>query len=226
VFSDRILGSRDSKGPVETGVLVLPKVLEPLRRQLGVSNGVLNVLVSQIVLKRARVLMVIGKLEPAGVAQHVRMDWEWHLGSLAEPAHHSPEPDGTHGCPAFAHEQVAPRFLLSLQSTKRPKLGASQRMHRSHAVLEPEDVEAAMGQVDLLPTKRAQFRCSQPVPEGQQDHGSVPMIMAIVASRLHQPLNFALGEVFAGAIVGVQQTTLCNCSLLDGWCGGFGSWLH
>jgi len=51
------------------------------------------------VLKRARVLTVIGELEAAGVAQHVGMDWERHLGGLAEPTHHAPEPDGTQGCP-------------------------------------------------------------------------------------------------------------------------------
>jgi hypothetical protein len=99
-------------------------------------------------------------------------------------------------------------------------------MNRSHAVLKPGYVEAAMGQVDLLPTKRTQFRRPQPMAEGKQDHGSVPMTVAIVASRLHQSLNFALGEVFAGAIVGVRQPPSRNWSLLDGWCVGFRSWFH
>jgi hypothetical protein len=58
-------------------------------------------------------------------------------------------------------------------------------MNRSHAVFKPGYVEAAMGQVDLLPTKRAQFGSPQPMAEGKQDHGSVAMTMAIVASRLH-----------------------------------------
>jgi hypothetical protein len=80
-----------------------------------------------------------------------------------------------------------------------------------------------MSQVDLLPAKRAQFRRPQPMPEGQQDHRGVPVPMAIVASRLHQPLNFALGQVFAGAIVGIRQPTSCNCSLLDRWCVSFWS---
>ena len=48
-------------------------------------------------------MLGIGELEPAGMAQHVRMDWEGHLGGLAEPSDHAAKPDGTHGCPALAH---------------------------------------------------------------------------------------------------------------------------
>jgi hypothetical protein len=74
-----------------------------------------------------------------------------------------------------------------------------------------------MSQVDLLPSKRTQFRRSQPMPEGQQDHRGVPVPMAIVASRLHQALNLALGQVFTSPVVSVRQPTSGNCSLLDGW---------
>jgi hypothetical protein len=51
------------------------------------------------------------------------------------------------------------------------------------------------------------------MPEGQQDHGGVPMSVAIVASRLHQALNLALGEIFTSPVVGVWQPTSGNCSL-------------
>jgi hypothetical protein len=66
--------SRRHQQSTSHGLLILPEVLEPFRRELGVSDGVLNVLVPQIVLKRPRVLTIIGELKPAGVAQHVRMD--------------------------------------------------------------------------------------------------------------------------------------------------------
>ena len=46
----------------------------------------LNVLVPEIVLERPRVLTIVGELKPAGMAQHVRMDWERHLRGLTEPA--------------------------------------------------------------------------------------------------------------------------------------------
>src|SRR5258706_389440 len=76
-------------------------------------------------------------------------------------------------------------------------------------------------QVDLFPAKRTQFRHPQSMPEGQEDHGGVAVSVAIVVSRLHKPLNLALGEVFTGPIVGVRQPTSCNnCSLLGGSCPG------
>jgi len=67
----------------------------------------------------------------------------------------------------------------------------------------PAHVEHGAIEVDLIPAKIADLGGTQPVPEGQQDHGAIPVPIAIVASSLHQPLNLALGEVFAGAIVGV-----------------------
>jgi len=45
---------------------------------------VLNVLVPEVVLQGARVVAVIRELEPAGMAKHVRVDREWHLGGLPE----------------------------------------------------------------------------------------------------------------------------------------------
>jgi hypothetical protein len=36
-----------------------------------------------------------------------------------------------------------------------PKLGARERMHGGHTILDAGKVEPAMGQIDLLPAKRA-----------------------------------------------------------------------
>ena len=60
--------------------LRLPKVLESGRRQLGVAHGVLDVPVPEIGLQRPRIDAVIGELEAAGVAQHVRMHLELEPG--------------------------------------------------------------------------------------------------------------------------------------------------
>src|SRR5262245_4945084 len=61
-----------------------PKVLEPVRRQFGIPDRVLNVLVPEVVLQGPGVMAIVGELEPSGVAKHVRVDREWHLGGLAE----------------------------------------------------------------------------------------------------------------------------------------------
>src|SRR5437868_244056 len=60
--------------------LILPEAFEPFRRKLGVTHRMLDVLVSEVVLQGARVVPVIGELETTGVAQHVRVDREGHLG--------------------------------------------------------------------------------------------------------------------------------------------------
>src|SRR4051794_40998969 len=57
-------------------VFVLPEILEPLRGQLGVAHGVLDVLVPQPLLQGAGVPAVVGQLEAAGVPQHVRVHGE------------------------------------------------------------------------------------------------------------------------------------------------------
>ena len=43
---------------------VFPEVSKPIRRKLAVSDGVLNVLVAQIVLQRPSIHALIGQLEP------------------------------------------------------------------------------------------------------------------------------------------------------------------
>ena len=48
--------------------LVLPEPIEAIRRKLGVLHGVLDVLVSQVVLNRAGIMTIIGELEPTRVA--------------------------------------------------------------------------------------------------------------------------------------------------------------
>ena len=57
--------------------LVLPEVLEPVRRKLRVAHSVRDVLVAQVLLDRPRVVTIVRKLVAACVAEHVRMDWKW-----------------------------------------------------------------------------------------------------------------------------------------------------
>ena len=49
----------------------LPEPLESIRGKLGVADRVLDILVPEVVLQRARVLAVVGKFVAAGVTQHV-----------------------------------------------------------------------------------------------------------------------------------------------------------
>ena len=71
-----------------------PKVLEPIGRHFGVSDRVLDVLVPEVVLQGPGVMAIVRELEPAGMAKHVRVDREWHLGGLAEALDEAVEADG------------------------------------------------------------------------------------------------------------------------------------
>src|SRR5215468_2771693 len=85
---------------------VPPKVLETVGRHFGVSDGVLNVLVPEVVLQGPRVVAIVGELEPTGVAKHVWVDREWHLGGLAEALNEPVETDGTDWPAALGNEHV------------------------------------------------------------------------------------------------------------------------
>jgi hypothetical protein len=60
---------------------------------------VLNVLVPEVVLQGPRVVAVVGELEPTGMAKHVRVDREWHLGGLADALDEPVETDRAIGPP-------------------------------------------------------------------------------------------------------------------------------
>src|SRR6516165_6525338 len=83
-----------------------PKVLEAVGRQFGVPDGVLDVLVSKVVLQGPRVVTIVGQLKPASMAKHVRVDGEWHLGGLPEALDEPVETDGTDGPAALGNEYV------------------------------------------------------------------------------------------------------------------------
>ena len=73
---------------------VPPKVLESVWRHVGVPDRVMNVLVPEVMLQGPRVVAIVGELEPAGVAKHVRVDGEWHLGGLPNTLDEAMEADG------------------------------------------------------------------------------------------------------------------------------------
>jgi len=53
----------------------------------------------EVVLQGARVVAVIRELEPTGMAKHVRVDREWHLGGLPEALDKPVKPMGLIGPP-------------------------------------------------------------------------------------------------------------------------------
>jgi hypothetical protein len=68
--------------------------------------------VAQEVLQRAGIDAVVGELEPTGVAQHVRMNWQEKFGQFPGPADHFEEPSPGYRSTAFGVEdEVALQIL-------------------------------------------------------------------------------------------------------------------
>ena len=85
---------------------VPPKVFEPVGRHFGIPDRVLNVLVPEVLLQGPRVVAIICELEPAGMAKHVGVDREWHLGSLPDTLDEAMEANGADRPTAFGNEHV------------------------------------------------------------------------------------------------------------------------
>src|SRR5262249_44401692 len=113
-----------------------PKVLEPVRGKLGIAHRVLDVLVPEPGLQRPGVVAGVGQRVAATVAQHVRMDREWHAGALAEARKQCPEALGRHRAAALAREHVrASRVLLPLQAPQSPDRVTLLSLHPRRATL-------------------------------------------------------------------------------------------
>src|SRR5262245_55210500 len=85
---------------------VPPKILESVGRHFGVPDCVLNVLVAEVMLQGARVVAIVGELEPTGMAKHVRVDGEWHLGGLPDTLDEAVEANRTDWPAALGNEDV------------------------------------------------------------------------------------------------------------------------
>ena len=83
--------------------------------------------------------------------------------------------------------------------------------------LDPADVQGGRVELDLIPAQVHQLGRPQAMPVGHQDHGGVAVAIAVVFGGLHQPLDLGLGQVFAGAQVGVGGPLGPDCSVYGGW---------
>ena len=84
------------------------------------------------------------------------------------------------------------------------------------SVLDPVNVEAALGEFDMLPLQVADLRGPQTMAIGDQDHGRVTMpVAAMLAGAVHQPLDLALGEVAP-----------LDCQVYDPWGAFLGCRFH
>ena len=162
----------------------------------------LDVLVAQIVLQRSRIPSRVRLVESTGVPEHVRVRFDFEPAGLASSVNELLKVAHGHRRATLGHKQER-RLALTVQATQRAQLPAGQRVDGRRPVLYAVDRHRCGLKIDLRPLQVAQFGGSQPVPEGQQDHGLIPVRPTVVFAPLDQLLDLAFGQVFAGAHVGV-----------------------
>src|SRR6516164_5054663 len=97
---------------------------------------------------------------------------------------------------ALGNEHVGVLRVIASYFTQSPHLVTADRMYAGNPVLDTVNVQAALGELDLLPLQVADLRRPQAMAVGHQDHGRVAMaVAAMLSGAVHQPLNLALGEV-------------------------------
>src|SRR5262245_12782464 len=138
-------------------------------------------------LQGARVVAIVGDLEPTGMAKHVWVDGEWHLCGLPEALGEAVKTDGADRPAALGNEYVGVLRVLASQLAERPHLVTADRVHAGNPVLDAVNVKAALGQLDLLPLQVADLRRPQAMAVGDQDHGRIPMpVAAMLSGAVHR----------------------------------------
>ena len=116
-----------------------------------------DVAVTEEVLQRAGVDAVIRQLEPAGVAQHVRMNREGKFGQLPSPTDHFEEPSPRHRPAAFGIEDKTTLQILPPQLAQCPDFLAGEWVRAIDTVLGAPHMDAAAIKLDHIPGQLAQF---------------------------------------------------------------------
>ena len=111
--------------------------------------------------------------------------------------------------------------MLALEPAQRPQLTTRQGVNGWRAALRAVDVKPAVGEVDGVPAQRHQLCRPQPVPVGDQHHGSVAVAMAVEGGRRDHAGHLGVGEVLAypnlGVLASPRRGLLDHCPIYGGW---------
>jgi hypothetical protein len=72
-------------------------------------------------------------------------------------------------------------------------------------------------ELDLVPAQVAELRRPKPMPERKQDHGRVPVTVAVRLGGLDQGLDLPGRQVLPGPKLGVGASRRRDCSIYFGW---------
>jgi hypothetical protein len=159
----------------------------------------LDVAMAEPRLKGPRIVSGVRLCEAAGVAQHVRVDREWHSSALPKTLNERVEALGRHRATTLRSEYMRARRLFALKPAQGAELVTLDRMHARRAPLAAADVQSTGRELNLVPLKIAQLAGPQAMPKSDQDHGRVAMtIAARFAGCGHQGFDLGGREIFPG----------------------------
>src|ERR1700732_4670292 len=121
--------------------LVLPEVLEPVRRHFRVPHGMLNVLVAEVCLQRSGIVATIGECKAASMAQHMSVRLDLEACNRCKTFDHTAEACRREWRTTLRDEHKWRSVGLALQLAQRAHFDTVQRMRAGCAVLDPAHVE-------------------------------------------------------------------------------------
>ena len=98
-----------------------------------------------------------------------------------------------------SREDVRRCWRFAQQLAQCSTFAGRHRMHAGVAALGPMDMQAARGEVDVVPAQSHHLRRSQAVAVGDQDRRRVPMPAAVLLGGLDEPLDLPFCQVFSAA---------------------------
>src|SRR5215210_2982630 len=146
-----------------------PEPLESAAGHACVMDRVLGVAMAQVVLDEAQIVALVGQIEAARVAQHMRMDRAEPrpLGCRADKVVHRL---ARKRLAAFGDEQpwepIRPRAEIALDGAQ---LGAGDWLLDRQAILQPLHPQPRLIEIDLVAAKANRFADAQPVAIHHQD---------------------------------------------------------
>src|SRR5262245_58911318 len=196
------------------GGSILPEPIEAVGAKLGISHRERDVAVAQVVLQRAGVDAIVGELEAAAVAQHVRMSRERKSGQFSSPADHFEEPGPRHWAAAFGVEDEAAVQVLPSQLAQGPDFLAGEWVRAVDTVFGPPHMDAAAIKLDHIPSQLAEFAGALPMAVGDQDSRRVAV--AVPGSGILETVHLLRGQIFPLPQIDVARPTQRNCPIYDG----------
>src|SRR4029077_17579963 len=117
--------------------LILPEVLEPIRRECSVPRRVLDVLMPEIRLERARIAAVVCVLVTTGVAKHVGMGLDPEFRGKSGPFDHPGKAWRRKRRTTFRDEHERRFHTFAVMAAERSRFTACQWMCGGRAILDP-----------------------------------------------------------------------------------------